>query len=440
MNATASMIPPSAPLTAVSMSEAVFALTLALLLLAPLAVAGVALINTGLGRSRSAAQALLGNLALGAVAAIVFAFAGASLTGTLGTSEAAIHAAGKSWGVLGHGPFLLHGLASAAPQSQLALLFEFMAVIMAAMIPWGSGADRWRLSAGCASAVLLAGIVFPLAAHWIWGGGFLAQLGTNFGLGAGFLDAGGAATVHLLGGLSALALVWIAGPRRGKFPREGLSTAMPGHNAAYVLFGCLLALVGWLAWNTAGAVIWLHAPLAALPGTAINTLLSAAAALVATLLVTRIRFGKPDASLCANGWLAGLVTSTACAAVATPFESIFAGAVAGIITPLLVELLEIALSIDDPSGAIIVHGAAGLWGLVAAGFFVPQAGQLTAQLVGIAAMLAIVLPLVYLLFALLNRVVAFRVDPDGERIGMDLNELGGGAYPEFVIHRDESYR
>ena len=235
---------------------------------------------------------------------------------------------------------------------------------------------------------------------------------------------------------------WFGSPDRAaaNFPREGLSTAMPGHNAVYVLFGCLLALVGWLAWNLAGAVIWLHAPLAALPGTAINTLLSAAAALVATFSITRIRFGKPDASLCANGWLAGLVTSTACAALTTPLEAIFAGAVAGIITPLLVELLEIALSIDDPSGAIIVHGAAGLWGLLAAGFFAAQAGQLTAQLVGIAALLGLMLPLLYLLFALLNRVVAFRVDPDGERIGMDLHELGGGAYPEFVIHRDESYR
>jgi Amt family ammonium transporter len=331
-------------------------------------------------------------------------------------------------------------LGSAAPQTQLALLFEFMAVAMAAMIPWSSGADRWRLPGGCASAAVLAGFVFPLAAHWIWGGGWLAQLGANFGLGAGFLDGGGAATVHALGGLAALALVWIAGPRRGKFPREGLSTAIPGHNAAYVLFGCLLALVGWLAWNAAGAVIWLHSPLAALPGTAINTLLSAAAALVATYSMTRVRFGKPDASLCANGWLAGLVTSTACAAFASPLEAIFAGAVAGIFTPLLVEVLELAISIDDPSGAIVVHGAAGLWGLVAAGFFAPQAGQLTAQLVGIAALLGVMLPLVYLLFALLNRVIAFRVDPDGERIGMDMHELGGSAYPEFVIHRDESYR
>lgn len=433
----------AAPITqapAAAMSEAVFALTFALLLIAPLALAGVALINTGLGRSRSAAQAMLGNLAVLAVAAIVFAFWGASLAGAPGARELAFHAAGKSWGVLGLGPLLLRELGSAAPQRQLALLFEFLAVAMAAMIPWGSGADRWRLAAGCAAAAVIAGLVFPLAAHWIWGGGFLAALGANFGLGAGVLDGGGAATVHALGGLAALALAWIAGPRRGKFPKEGLSTAMPGHNAIYVLFGCLLALVGWLAWNAAGAVIWLHAPLAELPGTAMNTLLSAAAALLMTFAITRVRFGKPDASLCANGWLAGLVTSTACAAVATPFEAIFAGAVAGTVTPLLVELLELALSIDDPSGAIAVHGAAGLWGLVAAGFFAAPSGQLAAQLVSVAAQVGVLLPLIYLLFALLNRVVAFRVDPDGERIGMDLHELGGGAYPEFVIHRDESYR
>jgi Amt family ammonium transporter len=215
---------------------------------------------------------------------------------------------------------------------------------------------------------------------------------------------------------------------------------MPGHNAAYVLFGCLISLVGWMAWNAAGAILWLNAPLAALPQTAINTILSASAALAATFIVTSIRFGKPDASLCANGWMAGLVASSACAALVSPIVSLFVGIVAGIATPLLVELFELALSVDDPSGAISVHATAGLWGLFAAGVFSHRPGQFVAQLVGIATLLGVFLPMVYLLFWLLNRVVPFRVDPDGERIGMDLHELGGGAYPEFVIHRDESYR
>jgi len=431
---------PAAP----AMTDAAFALALALLLIAPLAIAGVALINTGLGRSRSAAQALLGNLAIVAVAAIVFALVGATFAGSLpGASGSAGHIfqlAGKPWNWLGAGPFLLGGLSAAPAQSQLALLFEFLAVAMAALIPWGSGADRFRLSAGCAAAAVLAAIVFPLLAHWVWAGGWLSQLGINFSLGAGFLDPGGAATVHVLGGLSALAVIWIAGPRKGKFPKEGLATALPGHNAVYILFGCMVSLVGWLAWNLAGALIWLHSPLSALPVTAVNTLLSASAALAATFAVTRIRFGKPDASLCANAWLAGLVASSACAALVTPGQSLAVGFVAGIVTPLLVEVLELAVSIDDPSGAITVHAAGGLLGLFAAGLFASQPGQLVAQLIGIATLLGLLLPLVYLLFWLLNRVLAFRVDPDGERIGMDLHELGGGAYPEFVIHRDESYR
>ncbi len=424
--------------------EGAFALVFTLTLMAPLAIAGVALINTGLGRSRSAAQALLGNLAIIAVTAMVFAPIGAGLAGVLSGDSAgaglSFLAAGKHWNWLGAGPFLLRHLATVPPLHQLALLFEFPAVAMAAIIPWGSGADRWRLTAGCAAAAVIAVLIFPLVAHWVWAGGWLAALGVNFSLGAGFLDPGGAASVHVVGGLSALAVVWMIGSRKGKFPKEGLSTAIPGHNAVYVLFGCLLSLVGWVAWNTAGAVIWLHAPLAALPATAISTLLCASGALAATFIATRVRFGKPDASLCANGWLAGLVASSACAALIAPQEAMFVGVTVGIVTPLLVELFELALSIDDPSGAIAVHAVAGLWGLLAAGVFAPGAGQLLAQLVGISALIGVVLPLVYFLFALLNLVVPFRVDQDGERIGMDLHELGGGAYPEFVVHRDESYR
>ena len=423
------------------MPESLFVLTLGLLMLAPLAIAGVALINTGLGRSRSAAQALLGNLTIVAITAIVFAVLGSALAGSLpGGSGHTIHLAGKSWNWLGTGPLLLQGLDTAPGQAQLGLVFEFLAVALAALIPWGSGADRSRLFAGCATAVIMAGIIFPLAAHWTWGGGWLAQLHENFGIDANFIDVGGAGTIHVLGGLSALAAIWITGPRRGKFPKEGFSTAIPGHNAAYVLFGCLVSLVGLLAWNLAGAILWLNATLAALPRTAINTMLCGSISLAATFAVTRLRFGKPDASMCANGWMAGLVASTGCAALVSPAASLLVGVVTGIATPLLVEVLELALSIDDPAGATSVHAVAGLWGLLAAGLFSPQHGQTLAQLVGIATLLGIFLPLVYFVFLLLNRFVPFRVEADGERIGLDLHELGGGAYPDFVIHRDESYR
>jgi ammonium transporter, Amt family len=427
------------PLEPMPFPETSFALTLMLLLVAPLAIGGVALINAGLGRSRSAAQSLLGSLVVMATAVIAFSMVGSAVAAESG-KDFVFHVAGKPWNWAEMGRFFLSGLGSLEPREQLAVLFELLSAAMVVLIPWGSGADRLRLPAGAAIAAVFGGVVFPLVAHWTWGGGWLGQLGVNFSMGGGFLDGSGAAPVHSLGGLAALAVVWIAGPRKGKFPREGLSTAIPGHNVVYVLFGCLIATAGWLAWNMAGSLLWLNVTPGGLVGTAVNTLLSASAALVATFAITRIRFGKPDASLCANGWLAGLVTSSACAGIVPPWAALLTGVAAGVMTPLLVELFELALSIDDPSGAISVHGAAGLWGLIGAGIFAPRQGQFAAQLIGVSALLGLMLPLIYLIFWLMNRVIEFRTDADGERLGMDLHELGGNAYPEFVVHRDESYR
>jgi Amt family ammonium transporter len=412
-------------------------LAFVLLLIAPLTIAGVAFLNTGLGRARSAAQALVGSIALAALAAILFVAFGSALATGPGL---AFHLAGKPWNLFGSGVFFACGLASQPIEAQLGLLFELFAVALTVLLPWGSGADRLRLAAGACIAALYALVLFPLAAHWSWDTGWMAALGTNFGLGAGFIDPGGSGSIHVLGGFGALAVVWITGPRHGKFPKEGLSTAMPGHNVVYVLFGCLVSLVGWMAWNAAGALLWLHAPLTQLPQTVLNTVLSATAALAVTFTVTNIRFGKPDASLSANGWMAGLVASSASAAVIAPIAALFVGIIAGLVTPLLVELFELALSVDDPSGAIAVHMVAGLWGLLAAGLFSGGPGQLLAQLIGIAVLLGFFLPLVYFLLLGLNRLVPFRADYDSERIGMDLSELGGNAYPEFVMHRDDSYR
>ena len=419
-------------------------MVLLLVLMAPLALAGVGLINTGLGRSRSAAQAILGAAAVVAVAVLVFALGGSAVAGWLPAASGGwalkFEMAGKTWGWAGAGPLLLGGLIKAPACAQVALLLECLGAGLAALIPWGSGSDRFRLAGGIAVAAVLGLVGFPLAAYWAWNGGWLGQLGANFGLGAGFMDPGGAGCNHLLGGLTAVAVLWIAGPRRGKFPREGLATAMPGHTAVYVVFGGLLTLPGWMAWNVAGSLLWVPGAAGGAAQTAVNTLISAAAALAATYVVTRARFGKPDASLCANGWLAGLVVSSAAAALTPPVGMLVLGALAGAVAPLLVEVLELALSIDDPSGAVAVHISGGLIGLVGAGVFAPFAGQLLAQLVGMGAILGLLFPAMYFLLLGLNRFVPFRMDADGERMGMDLAELGGSASPEFVIHRDESYR
>jgi ammonium transporter, Amt family len=192
---------------------------------------------------------------------------------------------------------------------------------------------------------------------------------------------------------------------------------------------------GWIALNAAGAILFTGAAPAQTPLIAINTMLSAAAACLAALIITRIRFGKPDASLCANGWVGGLVASSAVCALVSPLLAIGVGLIAGGLVTGAVELLELRLSVDDPGGAISVHAVAGIWGLLAAGIFVP--GQMLAQVLGVASLLGVVLPLSYSLNWLLDRAHPQRTSGEGERLGMDLHELGAGAYPEFVIHNEE---
>jgi ammonium transporter, Amt family len=409
--------------------------SMALVAIVPLALAGFVLMNTGLGRTRSAAHSMLGSLAAIAVSALVFCVVGFSWEGVAGGPSHTLTIAGSYWDWLARAPFCLVGLSTGATRTTLALLLQVFAVGLAALIPLSAGADRWRLSASCLSTALLAGWTYPLFAHWVWGGGWLAQLGSNYGLGRGFLDAGGAGTIQVVGGLTALSVVWIIGPRRGKFAQDGIAPAIPGHNMVYVLFGALLVLPGWIALNAACASLFAGAPPAQIPLIALNTLLSAAAACMAAVLITRFRFGKPDASLSANGWIGGLVASSAVSNFVSPMGAIGVGVIAGVLVTFSVELLELRLAVDDPGGAISVHAVAGIWGLLAVGFFVP--GQLLAQVLGVATLLGLVLPLTYGLNWLLDRVFPQRTGRDGERLGMDLHELGAGAYPEFMIHNEE---
>lgn len=412
-------------------------LLLGMAALLPLVLAGLALINTGLGRSRSAAQSLLGSLTLAAIAAIVYCVVGSALTGFNGGPSASFTVAHVSWNWIGHSAPLAASRAWNTPACFQAILQIFV-VALAALIPWGSGADRWRLAGAAFATALLAGVIFPLFAHWSWNGGWLAQLGANFHLGVGFLDPGGAATIQALGGLAALAIVWIIGPRSTKFSGNELPRAIPGHHVIYVLAGCFLLLPGWMALNGLGAILFAHVSLGSLARVEANTLFAASASLLASLLVTRARFGKPDASLCANGWVAGLVTSSAVAAYASPGAAILIGAAAGAILPILIEALEVRCRIDDPSGGIAVHGFAGIWGIFALGLLRGfPAGQMLAQLLGIATLVGLIFPLTYGLNLLGNMIVRYRASAEGERVGMDLDELGAGAYPEFVTYSDE---
>jgi Amt family ammonium transporter len=186
-----------------------------------------------------------------------------------------------------------------------------------------------------------------------------------------------------------------------------------------------------------------------------NTTLAAAAAALTAAFITNVRFGKPDASLTANGWVAGLVASSATCAFVVPAEAVVIGSVAGAVVTFCIEWLELKMEVDDPGGAVSVHAIGGLWGLLAAGLFarfpdpvlsvaghpatpaVSASGQWLAQVIGVATLLGFVLPLTYGLNSLFNRIYPYRVSVEGERQGMDLHELGAGAYPEFVTHTED---
>ena len=423
------------------------------LALAPLAGAGLALMNAGLGRTRNAAHSMMAALCVIAVAACAYFVCGRAFQGYAGGLAHVVTIAGQPWDWLGAVPWFFRGLAlngstpGTAQGGPPVFLYAWLGVVgaaLAGLIPLGSGADRWRLGAVCASTALLAGLTFPLFAHWTWGGGWLAQLGMSYGLGRGYLDAGGSGTIHTVGGLTALAITWIVGPRRGKYSSDGMPMAIPGHNAVLVLFGCMIAFVGWLGLNSAGAMLFAGVDASRVPLIAMNTLLGASSAALVAAMITKIRFGKPDASLTANGWVGGLVAGSAACAFVPPAAIVIVGLVAGALVTFSVELLDLRLEVDDPGGSISVHAVAGLWGVLAVGLLgrleAGTEGQLLAQVVGIGTLIGFVLPLTYGLNLILNRFIPQRVAVEGEQQGMDLYELGAGAYPEFMTHTDDFMR
>jgi ammonium transporter, Amt family len=389
-----------------------FGLCLVFILLVPFAIAGLALINTGLGRSRSAAHAMTSVLCVISVAFFVYFVLGLSIEG----------------GILG---FFFR---EAQLLWNFAVLLGLMGVGLCSLIPLGACADRWRLRAACASTVILAGFTNPIFTRFA---SDVAALPLGKTCLPQLLDVGKCSAIQVSGGLTALSLAWLLGPRRGKYSASGMPAAIPAHNAVFVLFGCMLAWVGWLGLNSAGAILYLGSPPERSVLVVINTTFSAAAAGLAAAAVTRIRFHRPDASLIANGWMAGLVASSAGCATLKPATAILTGLIAGALVVFSVEFLEFTLKVDDPCGSISVHGVCGIWGLLAAGIFAGGAGQLMAQIVAVATLLGFVFPMSYGLNWLLNRFIPYRVSPDGERQGLDLHELGADAYPEFVVHADE---
>jgi len=420
------------------MTDVGTALCFVMILLVPLAALGLALMNTGLGRSRSAAHTMLTALCIMATAALAYFVCGFSWQGVAGRAAHVLSVAGKPWSWAGAEAPFFSSLPLDGSTPSLVALLQMFSVGLAALIPLGAGTDRWRLGPACVSSALMAGFIYPLFAHWAWGGGWLSQLGAHYGMGRGYLDAGGAGCIQVTGGLTALSIAWILGPRRGKYAPSGMAAAIPGHHTVFVLLSCFLAWLGWCGLNSSGAMLFAGVAPGTLVLIAVNTMLSAGSSALAAAVITRARFGRPDASLCANGWVGGLVASSAGCAFMAPAVAALTGLVAGALVTLSVEWIDLYLGVDDPGGSVSVHAIAGVWGLLALGMFGRvQAAQWLAQLVGVATLFGFVLPVAYTANWLLNRFLPQRVSPEGEWQGMDLYELGAGAYPEFVIHRED---
>ncbi len=428
--------------------------------------AGFALVEAGLCRVKNANHTYMMNFmvyACGLFAYWLIGFTiqmgGAAGNGNLGglqslMTEHPLSLFGKTWGLFGQNGMFLAG----HPYDvgvMVIFLFEMVFMDTALTIVTGACAERWKFVAFFISSIFMGAITYPLFGNWAWGGGWLAQLGSNVGLGKGYCDFAGSGVVHAVGGLSALACSLILGPRIGKFNRDGSSNPIIGHDISAVMIGCFILAFGWFGFNP-GSTLGASAAGCLRIGTiAVNTMLAGCTATFGAVLYMWALKGKPDASMSGNGLLAGLVAITAPSGFVSPTGSAIIGFIAGVLVCLSVAFIENYMKVDDPVGAISVHGTCGLWGVLSVGLFADgtsnyggswngvtgsvtglfygDASQLVAQLVGITTLVAIVFSITFVINWILDILVGQRVSIATEVAGLDIPEMGQLGYPEFVF-------
>jgi ammonium transporter, Amt family len=428
--------------------------------------AGFALVETGLCRAKNANHTMMMNFMVygfGMFAYWVMGFAlqqggSAGLTNLGGlqplSNEFKVSLFGVDWGLFGTKGFFLSGQTY---DVGVMVMFLFQMVFMdtAATIVTGGCAERWKFAAFAMSSMALAAIWYPLYGNWAWGGGWLSQLGGNFKLGHGYCDFAGSGVVHAVGGLSALAGSMIIGPRIGKYNRDGSPNAMPGHDITMVLLGCFILAFGWFGFNPGSTLGASGAGNLRIGSIAVNTMIAGATGSFGAILYMWIRFGKPDASMSGNGLLAGLVAITAPSGFVNSVGAAILGFVAGVLVCLSVEFIERVMRVDDPVGAISVHGTCGLWGVLSVGLFADgtsnyggswngvdgsvtglfygDPSQFVAQLIGCCTLVGIIFTIAYLFNSAIDFFVGQRVSAEAELEGLDLPEMGALGYPEFQL-------
>ncbi|MEW6128525.1 MAG: ammonium transporter [Acidobacteriota bacterium] len=424
--------------------------------------AGFALAETGFTRAKNAAHTMAMNMLVYAVGMLAFWLCGFGLmmggigsTPALGSvasvlnQEFTIEIGGKTLGLFGMKGFMLGG---EAYDVGVFALFLFMMVFMdtAATIPTGAMAERWKFSAFILFSFFMGALVYPIFGNWVWGGGWLATLGTNFGMGHGFVDFAGSSVVHMTGGVTAFIGAKLIGPRLGKYTSDGKPVAIPGHDLPMAMLGVFILAFGWFGFNAGSSLAGGDLRVSVI---AVNTMLaSASGALVSGMYVWK-RLGKPDPSMMSNGMLAGLVAITAPCAFVTSWASVIIGAIAGILVVESILFIERTLKVDDPVGAISVHGVCGFFGVVALGLFADgtygdgyngvtggirglfygDAKQFLAQVIGPLTNIIFVGISFYLIYKLVDKLVGHRVDAEAEIGGLDLPEMGALAYPDFQL-------
>ncbi len=384
--------------------------------------AGFAMLESGLVRSKNTTEILTKNIALYSVASIVYMFMGYNV---MYPGEGVNSFWSGITFFLGADNTVEDVLASDGDiyYSNLSdFMFQVVFAAAAMSIVSGAVAERMKLWSFLLFAIVMTAFIYPLQAYWSWGGGFLSELG--------YSDYAGSGIVHMTGAVAALAAVIVLGPRKGKYGADGRINALPGANLPLATLGTFILWMGWFGFNGGSELVVSDVSSANnVAMVFVNTNLAAAGGSVVALLFAKMLYGKADLTMALNGALAGLVSITADPLSPSPGLAVIVGAIGGIIVVLSIIGLD-KLKIDDPVGAISVHGTAGIWGVLAVLLSNGEA-TLSAQIIGIVSIFAFVFIMSLIFWVIINVIMGIRVSEEEEMEGLDITECGMEAYPDF---------
>ncbi|MFA0823140.1 MAG: ammonium transporter [Methanomethylovorans sp.] len=403
--------------------------------------AGFSLVEIGLTRVKNTANILMKNFMTVCLGIVVYWIIGWALM--YGADYA---------GIIGSSQFFMSGADNAVWTSWW---FQMVFAATGATIVSGAMAERTSFKAYLIYTVLMVGLIYPVFGHWVWSGAGILTTGPIVdAIGVGYHDFAGSSVVHMIGGFSALAGVLLVGPRIGKF-RNGKAVVIPGHSLPLAFLGTLILAFGWVGFN-GGSTLNGNDPYIGL--VIANTFVAAGAAAIMVLLITWMKTGKPDPSLTANGMLAGLVAITAPCGSVESWAAVVIGLIAGIVVYLGVMFNENKLKLDDPVGAIALHGYCGAWGVISVGIFAVGQGngiladaaytaagagliyggtqQFIIQVLGTLMCIIWAFGISFIIFKVLDAVMGLRVPEEDEIAGLDIKEHGMSAYPEFVLAKE----